>query len=115
MGLVRSDYEYGNIALLYGIAEKTVIPVLKEIYPTMWERIISYVMLRNIQPLPMKSMHYLYGKTYLCRIMDESMSPDSLSRMLSSLPEDQSIRVMKIQRWFANLLYHPQGTGDAHA
>ena len=40
MGLVRSDYEYGNIALLHGIAEKTVIPVLKEIYPTMWERII---------------------------------------------------------------------------
>ena len=95
MGLVRSDYEYGNIALLYGIAEKTVIPVLKEIYPTMWERIISYVMLRNIQPLPMKSVHYLYEKTYLCRIMDESMSPDSLSRMLSSLPEDQSVRVMK--------------------
>ena len=43
----------------------------------------------------MKSVHYLYEKTYLCRIMDESMSPDSLSRMLSSLPEEQSIRVMK--------------------
>jgi len=43
----------------------------------------------------MKSIHYLYEKTYLCRIMDESMSPDSLSRMLSSLPEDQSIRVMR--------------------
>ena len=95
MGLVRSDYEYGNIALLHGIAEKTVIPVLREIYPTMWERIISYVILRNIQPLPMKSVHYLYEKTYLSRIMDESMSPDSLSRMLSSLPEDQSIRVMR--------------------
>ena len=95
MGLVRSDYEYGNIALLHGIAEKTVIPVLKDIYPTMWERIISYVILRNIQPLPMKSVHYLYEKTYLSRIMDESMSPDSLSRMLSSLPEDRSISVMK--------------------
>ena len=95
VGLVRSDYEYGNIALLHGIAGKTVIPVLKEIYPTMWERIISYVILRNIQPLPMKSVHYLYEKTYLSRIMDESMSPDSLSRMLSSLPEDQSIRVMR--------------------
>ena len=59
MGLVRSDYEYGNIALLYGIASKTVIPVLKEIYPTMWERIVSYAILRNIQPLPMKSIHYL--------------------------------------------------------
>ncbi|OWP56674.1 MAG: IS1634 family transposase [Thermoplasmatales archaeon B_DKE] len=95
MGLVRSDYEYGNIALLYGIAERTVIPVLKEIYPTMWERIISYVILRNLQPLPMKSVHYLYEKTYLSRVTDESMSPDSLSRMLPSLPEDQSIRVMR--------------------
>jgi transposase len=70
---IRSDYEYGNIALLHGIAEKTVIPVLKEIYPTMWERIISYVILRNIQPLPMKSIHYLYKKTYLSRIMDQSI------------------------------------------
>lgn len=42
----------------------------------------------------MKSVHYLYEKTYLSRIMDEGMSPDSLSGMLSSLPEDQSIRVM---------------------
>ena len=25
---IRSDYEYGNIALLYGIAEKTILPVL---------------------------------------------------------------------------------------
>lgn len=48
MGLVRSDYEYGNISLLYGIAESTIIPVLREIYPTMWERIVSYVILRNI-------------------------------------------------------------------
>jgi len=94
MGMVKSDYEYGNISLLYGIAERTIIPVLKEIYPTMWERIISYVILRNIQPLPMKSLRYLYEKTYLSRIMGESMSPDSLSRMLSSLPEDQSIRAM---------------------
>ena len=43
MGLVRSDYEYGNIALLIGMAEETILPVLKEINFTMWERIISYV------------------------------------------------------------------------
>lgn len=72
-----------------------MIHVLKDKYLTMWELIISYVMLRNIQLLPMKSIHYLYEKTYLTRIMDESMSPDSLSSTLSSLPEDQSIRVMK--------------------
>ncbi len=95
IGMVRTDYEYGNIALLHGIADRTIIPVLKEIYPTMWERIISYVILRNIQPLPMKSIHYLYEKTYLSKIMGESMSADSLSKMLSSLPEDQSVRVMQ--------------------
>ena len=65
MGMVRSDYEYGNIALLYGIAEKTVIPVLKDIYPTMWDRIISYVILRNIQPLPMNSVLIVYLYTSL--------------------------------------------------
>ncbi len=43
----------------------------------------------------MKSIHYLYEKTYLSKIMGESMSPDSLSKMLSSLPEDQSIKVMQ--------------------
>jgi len=31
--LVRSYYEYGDIGLLHGIVERTVIPVLKEIYP----------------------------------------------------------------------------------
>ena len=95
MGFMRSDYEYGNIALLYGIAEKTILPVLKEVFPYLYERIINYVILREIQPLPMKSIHYLYEKTYLSRIWDESMSPDSLSRMLSSLPEGQIIRVMR--------------------
>lgn len=95
ISMVRSDYEYGNIALLYGIAENTILPVLKDIYPYMYQRIINYVILRNIQPLPMKSVRYLYEKTYLSRISDESMTASSISGMLSSLPEDQSTRVMK--------------------
>ena len=49
---IRGDYEYKNIALLYGVAERTVIPVLKEIYPTMWERIISYVIRGIYSPCP---------------------------------------------------------------
>ena len=77
------------------MAEKTILPILKEVYPYLYWRIISYVILRNIQPLPIKSMRYLYEKTYLSRISDESMSPGSISGMLSSLPEDQSIRVMR--------------------
>ncbi len=92
---IRSGYEYGNIALLYGIAEKTILPVLKEVFPYLYGRIINYVILMEIQPLPMKSIRYLYEKTYLSRISDESMSPASISGMLSSLPWDQSIRVMK--------------------
>ena len=56
---IKSDYEYGNIALLYGIVDKIIISVLKDIYTYMWERIISYVILRNIQPLPMKLVRYL--------------------------------------------------------
>lgn len=87
MRLVKSNYEYGNITPLYKIAENTIIPILKEIYPTIWERIISYVMLWDIQLLPMKSRHYLYERTCISRIMVESMSHDSLSRMLSSRPE----------------------------
>jgi len=92
---IRGDYEYGNIALLYGIAEKTILPVLKEMFPYLYGRIVNYVILRNIHPLPMKSMRYLYEKTYLSRISDESMSPDSISGMLSSLPEDRIIGVMR--------------------
>ncbi len=92
---IRSDYEYGNIALLYGIAEKTILPVLKEVFPYLYGRIINYVILREIQPLPMKSIRYLYEKTYLSRMSDESMTSSSISGMLSSLPEDQSVRVMK--------------------
>ena len=92
---IRSDYEYGNISLLYGIAEKTILPVLKEIYPYLYGRIINYVILRNIQPLSMKSVHYLHEKTYLSRISDESMTASSISGMLWSLPEDNSIKVMR--------------------
>ncbi len=92
---IRGDYEYGNVSLLYGIASRTIIPVLRETFPYLYERIVNYVILRNIQPLPMKSIRYLYEKTYLSRISDESMSPGSISGMLSSLPEDRIINVMR--------------------
>ena len=28
---ISGDYEYGNIALIYGIAEKTVLPILRDV------------------------------------------------------------------------------------
>ncbi|AGO60045.1 transposase IS4 family [Ferroplasma acidiphilum] len=91
---IRGDYEYGNIALLYGIAGKTVLPVLKQVFPYMYDRIIIYVILRDIQPLPMKSLRYLYEKTYLSRMYRESMSPGSISGMLSSLPQEGMVNAM---------------------
>ena len=53
------DYEYGHIALRHGMAEKTILLVLKDIYPC------------------------LYEKTHLSRLADESMSPASILGMLS--------------------------------
>jgi len=88
---IRGDYEYGNIALLYGIAEKTMLPVLRKTFPYMYERIISYVILRNIQPLPMKSVCYLYEKTYLSQVMDESMTAKSISSMPSCDPSRRRV------------------------
>ena len=92
---IRGDYEYGNIALLYGITENTFLPMLRKIFPYMYERIIAYVILRSIQPLPMKSIRYTYEKTYLSRILDESMSDKSISSMLSSLPHDSCNELMR--------------------
>lgn len=92
---IRGDYEYGNVALLYGIAENTFLPALRKIFPYMYERAIAYVILRNIQPLPMKSVRYLYEKTYFSPIGNESMSAGSISSMLSSLPHDSCNELMR--------------------
>ena len=92
---LREDYEYGNVALLYGIAEKTVLPILRDAFPYLHQRIITYAILRLVNPLPMKSVGYEYEKTYLSKVMDESMSPQSISGMLSSLPEDRCRDVMR--------------------
>jgi transposase len=91
----RGDYEYGNVALLYAMAERTLLPVLKQVFPYTYEGIIVYVILREIQPLPMKSVRYLLEKTWLSRAFKESMTPRSISLMLSSLSEENMIRAMR--------------------
>ena len=91
----RGDYEYGNVALLYAMAERTLLPVLKQVFPYTYEGIIVYVILREIQPLPMKSVRYLLEKTWLSRAFKESMTPRSISLMLSSLSEENMIMVMR--------------------
>ena len=68
---------------------------MKEVFPYLYGSIINHVTLKEIQPLPLKSIRYLYEKTYLSRISDESMASSFISVMLSTPPEDQSIRVMR--------------------
>ena len=92
---IMGDYEYGSIALVYGIAEKTILPVLREVFPYTCMRILAYSILRLVNPLPMKSVSYLYEKTYLSQVMEESMSAGSISSMLSSLPHDSCNAVMR--------------------
>ena len=92
---IRGDYEYGNASLIYGIAEKTILPALREIFPQMYGRILAYSILRLINPLPMKSVRYEYEKSYLSRVTDESMSPSSISSMLSSMSHDSCNAVMR--------------------
>lgn len=94
MGLMRSGHEYGNIAFPCCMADRTIIPVIMGIHPPKRERIIMHVILRKIEPLPMKSIRYSCGETLLSSILKEIMSPDSISGMISSLPEDQIIGVM---------------------
>ncbi len=43
----------------------------------------------------MKSLHLLYEKTYLSRVLDESFTASSISSMLSSLPYDRCNDVMR--------------------
>jgi transposase len=92
---IRGDYDYGNVAFLYQVASEKIVPILREAFPYLYERMVAYSLLRLIHPLPIKSVRYLYLKTYLSRIMDESMTPSSISGMLSSLPMDSTFDVMR--------------------
>ena len=92
---IRGDYDYGNVAFLYQVASEKIVPILRETFPYLYERMISYSLLRLIHPLPIKSVRHLYLKTYLSKIMDESMTPSSISGMLSSLPMDSMFDVMR--------------------
>ena len=93
--IVHTDYEYGAVALLYGIAEKTLNPIIKKHYPLLFERIIAFAILRLIDPLPLKSVRYIYEKTYLSDVFDETMSPESLSNLLWALSDQKSTEIMR--------------------
>ena len=93
-GMLKGDYEYGHIALLWKLAKESgLLSAIKEHYPSKWEEILSFAFLRLIQPLPLKSVQHLFGKTYLSKLFENaSMSPKALSRLLLYLGENYTLR-----------------------
>lgn len=83
-GILKGDYEYGHISLLWQLSDESgLLSILKEHYPYKWKEILSFIFLRLIQPLPLKSIQHLYSKTYLSTLFPKaSMSPKSLSGLL---------------------------------
>lgn len=82
---IKRDYEYGNILFLLSVAED-IRELLKEFYPYEWARMLCFCLLRIIQPLPLKSVQYLFDKTYLKILFPElSLSPKVLSRLLEDI------------------------------
>ena len=99
-GIIKGDCEYGHIALLWKLAnESNFISLLKEHYPYNWEEILSFVFLRLIQPLPLKSIQYLHEKTYLSKLFHNiSLSPKALNGLLKAIGNDFNTRnnLMKV-------------------
>ncbi len=93
-GMIKSDHEYGHIAFLWKLAnDSNLLSLVKEHYPYNWEEMISFVFLRLIQPLPLKSVQYLHEKTYLSRLFpDASLSPKALSGLLKNIGNDFKTR-----------------------
>lgn len=94
MGFPKGDYDYGNVALLWQLAQKSGLTgFLQEYFPYEWKEILSFSILRLIQPLPLKSIHVLYEKTYLIRYFDDlSLSAKRLSTLLHKIGSNYKSR-----------------------
>jgi len=99
-GVIRGDYEYGNVALLWQLSQESgLIDLLKETFPYDWEQLISFVYLRLLQPLPLKSVRYLFEKTWLSRQFDKiSLSPKSLGKLLQRVGDNFDLRAKLMSR-----------------
>jgi len=95
---IKSDYEYGNILFLLSVAED-IRDLLREFYPYEWARMFCFSLLRVIQPLPLKSIQYLFEKTYL-RILfsDLSLSPKVLGRLLEDVGRNRKVAEEMMKR-----------------
>lgn len=93
-GSLKGDYEYGNINLLWQLAkEGGLLELLKEHFPYDWEQMISFIILRIVRPMPLKSTHYIFEKTYLIKFFDKiSLFPKSLSNLLGEIGDDFNTR-----------------------
>jgi len=93
-GFLKGDYEYGHINFMWKLTKESgLLSAIKECYPYKWEEIISFAFLRLIQPLPLKSIHHLYDKTYLSKLFQNTaMSPKALSGLLLYLGENFTLR-----------------------
>ncbi|MEO0129821.1 MAG: transposase [candidate division WOR-3 bacterium] len=88
---IKSDYEYANISFLLSVA-RDVYNLLKEVYPYEWEKLLSFSLLRVIQPLPLKSIQYLFDKTYLKLLFPNlSMSPKTLSSLIDYVGRNRKL------------------------
>jgi len=98
-GTIRGDYEYGNAAFLWQLSvESGLLQLLRETFPYDWEQMISFVHMRLLQPLPLKSVRYLFDKTYLSELFGKlSMSPKSLSHLLQKVGESFDLRARLMQ------------------
>lgn len=83
-GILKGDYEFGHISFLWQLSDESgLLSLLKEHYPYKWKEILSFIFLRLIHPLPLKSIQHLHNKTYLSTLFPKiSMSPKSLSSLL---------------------------------
>jgi len=85
-GMIRGDYQYGNVSLLFELAQNSgLIDILEKIFPYQWEQILMFSFSRLLQPLPLKSIRYQYENTYLCKKFKVALSPKALSNLLQSV------------------------------
>ena len=99
-GMIQGDYEYGNVALLWQLSLKSgLLDLLKETFPYDWKQIVSFVHLRLLRPLPLKSVRYLFEKTYLSKQFNKvSLSPKSLSHLLQKVGDSFDLRARLMRK-----------------
>lgn len=91
----RDICEMGNIALLWNLIDSE-IPFLKKLFPESWEEILLIGFNRVCNPQPLKRLKEWHGKTYLSRLIDPVLSPQSLSSRLKQIGE----KMDKQQKFF---------------